>query len=144
MSKTIFVDMDGVVADFEKAMGKHPLNGQDGFRPDLKLDFLQFEPMEGAIEGVDALQNMGHEVYFASTAPWSNPDAWKAKRLWVVKYFPSMYKRLILTHRKDLLMGDYLIDDRTANGAGEFKGKLIKFNPDTTNWKWIVKNIHAI
>jgi 5'(3')-deoxyribonucleotidase len=100
--------------------------------------------MEGAIEGVDALQNMGHEVYFASTAPWSNPDAWKAKRLWVAKYFPSMYKRLILTHRKDLLMGDYLIDDRTANGAGEFKGKLIKFNPDTTNWKWIVNFIHAL
>ena len=41
-----------------------------------------------------------------------------------------MWKRIFLTHRKDLLMGDILIDDRTANGAGEFKGKLILFK----NW----------
>jgi len=128
--QTIFIDMDGVVADFEGAMKLHPLNGQKDFRPDLKLDFLQFEPIDGAIEAIDQLQNMGHEVFFASTAPWSNPDAWKAKRLWVAKYFPSMYKRIFLTHRKDLLMGDILIDDRTANGAGEFKGKLILFK----NW----------
>jgi hypothetical protein len=25
------------------------------------------------------------------------------------------------------MIGDYLIDDRTANGAGEFKGELIQF-----------------
>jgi 5'(3')-deoxyribonucleotidase len=29
-------------------------------------------------------------------------------------------KRLILTHHKNLLVGDYLIDDRTKNGAGQF------------------------
>ena len=127
---TIFIDMDGVVADFEGAMALHPLNGQKDFRPDLKLDFLQFEPMDGALDAIDQLQNMGHEVFFASTAPWSNPDAWKAKRLWVEKHFPSMWKRIFLTHRKDLLMGDILIDDRTANGAGDFKGKFILFD----NW----------
>jgi hypothetical protein len=27
-------------------------------------------------------------------------------------------------------MGDYLIDDRTKNGAGEFKGELIHFGTD--------------
>ena len=69
---TIFVDMDGVVADFDGAMEKHPLNGQKDFRPDLKLDFLQFEPIVGAIDGIKALQDMGHEVFFASTAPWSS------------------------------------------------------------------------
>jgi hypothetical protein len=30
---------------------------------------------------------------------------------------------MAITHLKHLLIGDYLIDDRTANGAGEF-GKL--------------------
>ena len=34
---------------------------------------------------------------------------------------------MFVTHRKDLLIGDYLIDDRTANGAGEFKGELLHF-----------------
>ncbi len=36
-------------------------------------------------------------------------------------------KRLILTHRKDLNIGDFLVDDRTKNGAGEFKGEFIQF-----------------
>ena len=31
------------------------------------------------------------------------------------------------THRKDLLIGDYLIEDRLANGAKDFKGELINF-----------------
>jgi hypothetical protein len=39
---------------------------------------------------------------------------------------------MFITHRKDLLMGDYLIDDRTKNGAGEFRGELLQFG---TNWE---------
>ena len=31
------------------------------------------------------------------------------------------------TNNKNLNSGDYLIDDRTANGAGEFKGEHIHF-----------------
>ena len=37
---------------------------------------------------------------------------------------------MIITHRKDLLIGDYLIDDRLANGAKDFKGKLLRFGYD--------------
>ena len=40
-----------------------------------------------------------------------------------------------ISHRKDLLMGDFLIDDRTKNGAAEFKGKHIHFGTDEfPNW----------
>lgn len=138
--RTIFIDMDGVVANFDKAMQQHTSNGQPDFRPDVELDFLQFEPIDGSIDAIKQLQDAGHEVFFASTAPWANPDAWKAKRLWVERYFPSMYKRIFLTHRKDLLMGDILIDDRTANGAGEFKGKLILFQ----NWVDTLKTIKQL
>ena len=42
-----------------------------------------------------------------------------------------------MTHRKDLLRGDYLIDDRLKNGAGEFKGKLLRFG---TDWETGEKN----
>jgi 5'-nucleotidase len=31
---------------------------------------------------------------------------------------------LILSHHKHLNVGDYLIDDRTANGAGKFGGEV--------------------
>jgi 5'(3')-deoxyribonucleotidase len=37
---------------------------------------------------------------------------------------------MFITHRKDLLIGDYLIDDRLANGAESFKGELIHFGKD--------------
>jgi len=31
------------------------------------------------------------------------------------------------------LMGDYLIDDRLKNGAGEFSGELLRFGVDWEN-----------
>ena len=37
---------------------------------------------------------------------------------------------MFITHRKDLLIGDYLIDDRLANGAKDFKGKLLRLGYD--------------
>jgi hypothetical protein len=36
-------------------------------------------------------------------------------------------------------MGDYLIDDRTKNGAGEFSGELIQFGgKDFPDWKSVL------
>ena len=55
----------------------------------------------------------------------------KNKLKWVKEYLPDIgYKRLILSHNKNLNIGDYLIDDRTKNGAGEFQGELIHFLTD--------------
>lgn len=49
------------------------------------------------------------------------------------------YKRLILSHRKHLNHGDYLIDDREKNVADKFVGELILFGgkkfPD---WKSVI------
>jgi hypothetical protein len=43
---------------------------------------------------------------------------------------------MAVTHLKNMLIGDYLIDDRTANGAGEFGGQLLRFGwaYETENW----------
>jgi len=123
----IFVDMDGVIADFDMAAALHPSRKNKGFRPDLELDFSELEPIPNAIEAVNKLEELGYYVYFASTAPWDNIAAGSQKRAWLEKYFPDYKKRLILTHRKDLLIGDFLIDDHTWNGAGEFIGEHIHF-----------------
>jgi 5'(3')-deoxyribonucleotidase len=40
------------------------------------------------------------------------------------------YKRLIISHHKNLNNGDYLIDDREKNGAKEFAGELIQFGSE--------------
>jgi len=34
---------------------------------------------------------------------------------------------MFITHHKDLLKGDYLIDDRLKNGAENFEGELLSF-----------------
>ena len=53
-------------------------------------------------------------------------------------------KRVIVSHNKNLMIGDYLIDDRTANGAGEFKGELIQFGTEKyPNWKEVLKYLNV-
>ncbi len=50
------------------------------------------------------------------------------------------YKRLILTHNKNLNNGDYLIDDRLKNGADKFKGEHIHFGKDEfLGWEEVVE-----
>ncbi len=63
------------------------------------------------------------DVFILSTSPWKNQSAWSDKVMCVTKYFDDVFhKRMIITHRKDLVEGDYLIDDRGKNGTSEFKG----------------------
>jgi 5'(3')-deoxyribonucleotidase len=95
--------------------------------------------MEGALEAVKTLSGI-YDIYILSTAPWNNPSAWSDKLEWVKRYLGEYgYKRLILTHHKELNRGDYLIDDREANGAGKFEGELIRFGETGRTWSEIVE-----
>jgi 5'(3')-deoxyribonucleotidase len=130
---TIFLDMDGVLANFEKAASLIP----DVKRPDLHLDFSTFEPMPGAIDAVEKLIDMGHDVYIATTPPWDNPSAWAQKRDWVVTWLPQLKRKMFLTHHKNLLKGDILIDDTTYRGQKDFEGKFIHFGIGNNKMNWI-------
>ncbi len=138
----IYVDLDGVTADLECAiLTKYGSDANIGKIVDTDPEIFDNLPLiPGAKDGIIALMSQGHEIYFLSTAPWENPRAWASKRQWVEKHFGiHAYKRLILTHRKDLVIGDYLIDDRTANGAGKFKGIHIHFGKAPfENWEKII------
>ena len=116
----IYVDMDNVIVDFKSALRKRGID--EGMKDADNLDgiFSEMDPMPGAIDGYNKLVKMGHDVYILSTAPWNNPSAWSDKLLWVKKYLGEVaYKRLILSHNKNLNKGDYLIDDRDKNAAGD-------------------------
>jgi len=49
---------------------------------------------------------------------------------------------LILTHRKDLVKGDILIDDRPNNGAKDFEGEWIHFGSENfPDWSSVIKHL---
>ena len=129
----IYVDMDGVIADFEKAAGKLP--GEQQGRPDLYVDYLYLDVIPGAEEAISYL-NEHHEVFIASTPPWTRIQCWADKRAWLEQWFPDLKRKLILTHRKDLLIGDVLIDDSQYRGQPDFQGEWYWFNKNWTNRNW--------
>lgn len=142
--KLVYIDLDGVVADFVSAMNAHALINELSFNKDpdtIPGLFRSLKPIESAISSVEKLlHSEKYEVYFLSTAPWNNPSAWTDKRLWLAEQFGDIInRRLILTHRKDLVKGDILIDDRPNNGTKDFEGELIKFGSDEyPNWDSVI------
>ena len=137
--KILFVDMDNVLVDFKS--GINNLSEKDKNKYLKNYDevpriFSLMNPMPNAIESYQKLSKT-YDTYILSTAPWNNPTAWSDKLLWVKRYLGKYaYKRLILSHNKNLNFGDYLIDDRLANGTGDFKGELIQFGSEKfKTWK---------
>ena len=129
----IYVDMDGVIANFDKAKKLLPEKQQG--RPDLYVDYLYLDVIPGAEKALSYL-NEHHEIFIASTPPWTRPEVWSDKRIWLEQNFPYLKRKLILTHRKDLLIGDVLIDDSQYRGQPDFKGEWFWFNKNWTNKNW--------
>ncbi|QVJ82180.1 sigma-70 family RNA polymerase sigma factor [Xylanibacter ruminicola] len=51
---------------------------------------------------------------------------------------------MIITHRKDLCLGDYLIDDRGKNGTSEFSGEWIEFGSEKfPDWESVLKYLES-
>jgi 5'(3')-deoxyribonucleotidase len=143
VKKILYVDMDNVLVDFVSAFPRVPeetLKAYEGHLDDVPGIFALMKPVPGALAAYHALSQQ-YDTYILSTSPWDNPSAWKDKVEWVQKYLGDVaYKRLILTHHKELNRGDYLIDDRTKNGAGEFAGEHIHFGTEQfPDWDRVVK-----
>lgn len=155
--RIIFFDMDNVLVDFQSGLDKVPQEikaqyDDDGTgKPhydDIPGIFSLMDPMPGAIEAVKALADCGrYELYILSTAPWGNPSAWTDKLEWVKKHLDSdrpdgnFYKRLILSHHKNLCIQRraWLIDDRKAHGAEHFEHHLIQFGSgEFPDWNSVV------
>lgn len=143
----LYIDLDGVIVDLIGELDLEIVHvTQTLEKPTDWIDlsetiFLNARPVPGALEAVAELEKH-YEVFILSTAPWKNVHSWSQKRIWVEKYLPSMYKKLILTHNKELLIGDYLIDDRTKNGAAEFQGKHIHIFSDAyPTWDSVLEEL---
>lgn len=140
----VYVDMDGVVANFAKKWKKmygkeldlyHIPPTPTGFYSDLEI-------IPGSIDAIKKLSEH-FDVYFLSTAEWNNISSWSDKRLWIEKHFGKYaHKRLILSHNKSLHIGKYLIDDRAIDTNLAFTGEFIHFGSTMfPTWESVINYI---
>ena len=146
----VYVDMDGVLVDFPDSVSAlHPSIRQECIawvnQDPINNDWTDFDglfasllPKDGIQDAIDRLE-VKFEVYLLSTAPWKSHSSLSDKRRWIAKYLPNLpEKRLILSHRKDLNRGSYLIDDRDKNGAAKDEERaIVKGFGDYDGQEWI-------
>lgn len=147
MKKIVYVDMDNVLVDFPSSFPRvdpELLARYDTDRDDIPGIFRLMDPLPGAIEAFHELAEH-FDTYILSTAPWRNPSAWSDKLDWVQKHLGDpAHKRLILSHHKNLNHGDFLIDDRTHNGADRFPGEHIHFGQDPfPDWDAVMRYLRT-
>ena len=147
MKKILYIDMDGVLADWNTAIKALPQETRDRYADKIdELDglFGTLKPLPGAIEAFELLAS-AFDVYILSTPSWNNPSSWSDKLFWVQRYLgKNAEKRLILSHRKDLNLGDFLIDDRLKNGADKFTGERIHFGTAKfSGWPSVINYLMA-
>jgi 5'-nucleotidase len=139
MVNRVFIDMDGVIVDFDGFMAKRKLTADE-----VKLTqgaYLDMDPIPGAIEGVRKIIAMGFDVFVATKPPTGVAHAYAAKAQWIIDHLPELAKKIIITSDKGLLGDDkdYLIDDRIHKAnCHHFKGQLIEVTK-TTGWDYLVE-----
>lgn len=143
----IMVDMDHVLADFDKTY-----IAIKTIQPDLDYPqsvpgfFASLEPIENAISTYFWLHE-NFDTWILTRPSYMNPHCYTDKRLWVEKYLGlDICTKLILCPDKSLIKSDYLIDDMPWPG---FSGTQLLFGKhgDYKNWpsvKTYFKNKYQI
>ena len=129
----VFVDMDGVLCDFDNAH-KEAIEKNPNIRyPQSQYGFFaNLKPIPRAIEYYKLIRDVNNYDMRILTSPSVlNPMSYTEKRVWVEKYLGiEEAKKMILAPDKSLLIGDFLIDDYNYHKESkqhEFQGELIWF-----------------
>jgi len=142
-SNMIFIDMDGVLADFETKMIElfpevaNMVQHSEEVRPyadkcqELVGFYRDLPPMPGAIEAFHALRQK-YDVWILSAPSFDNPHSYTEKREWCREHLGDehIYKKIILSNDKGFFSGRALIDDRTKYGVEHFTGEHIHFGQE--------------
>tara|TARA_R110001583_G_C5670239_1_gene410776 strand:- start:13225 stop:13683 length:459 start_codon:yes stop_codon:yes gene_type:complete len=146
MTAIVYIDMDDTICHFrtafEQAVAANPAiqfpQSQYGF-------FENLEPIEHAIASIESLlADERFDPYILTAPSIRNPLCYTGKRVWVERYLGLDFcHRLIISARKDLLKGEYLIDDYSAGkGQDTFEGQLIHFgNVDFPDWPTVMAHL---
>lgn len=124
----VICDMDEVICDFTNTLLKaYNCKYKSGIKKedltkwalpqemkDIFLEtesfFIEMPPFDGAIEFVKELKSISADLLIATCASGVSRIA-KEKMLWMEIWLPELVNNMCITSRKDMLRGDYIIDD---------------------------------
>jgi 5'-nucleotidase len=130
--KILYLDMDGVLADFDGAVTAHIHNPPEMFLPGF---FRNLKVMPGAKEGVKALLDNPKLKAYIGTKHTTKTDYSPSEKVgWVREHFPELIRRMCIVTDKNLLRGDYLIDDDLR--WKDFQGEFIHFDKTKPEEEW--------
>ncbi len=138
-SQRIFVDMDNTLCAYTQRFREKRAAQPEVLYPQSQYGFFaNLDPLPGAIEAYKALEE-AYEVYILTAPSYKNPLCYTEKRVWVERHLGlETTPNLIICQRKEMLMGDYLIDDH----AYDFQGELIHFGTDRfPDWAAVLSHL---
>lgn len=142
----VYVDMDHTFCDFEpsrRAWQTWALTEVEKTWPwSMPGFFRSLSPMPGALEFWQAFYDKV-DLYFLTRPSFQNRHCYTEKADWVFRYLGEEgVKRLIISPRKDFLIGDVLIDDSTNCGQEQFEGEWWQFaSLQFPDWKTVSKKL---
>lgn len=144
--KVVYIDMDGVLCDFDDAFARDKLVFPDNPYPQSRKGFYsELKPITGAVDAMSLLIKLDSFDTYILTAPSIyNPLSYTEKRLWVENHLGFEWvKRLIISPNKSLLKGDILIDDhKTGRGQDTFEGMLFHFgSAEFPDWEIVMQRL---
>ena len=140
---TIYVDMDDVLADFSTRHAERIKANPKIQYPQAEYGFFaNLDPIPNAITGYDFLHK-NFIVHILTAPSVHNPMCYTEKRVWVEKHLGiEAAERMIISGYKNLLKGDYLIDDNVSGKAQDlFNGELIHFGKNGVDWSYVVSTL---
>lgn len=125
--KTILFSIEDTLADSRNEIAKGKT-------------FVEIEPISGAVKAFRKLSE-SYDCYILSSARYNYPQEWAENLKWVEKNLGvHAWDRMILSNRKDMIIGDYLIDrypDR--HKIEDFMGTVIEFGSETfKTWEDVI------
>lgn len=77
---------------------------------DREKKFAEMEPETNAVRAFEKLSQV-YDTFILASAPYNDPDSWRERVVWCEEHLGvGAWNRLIVSNRKDLVMGDYVID----------------------------------
>ena len=138
--KIVYVDLDGVLADFITAfVRERELNPEQPYPQSQYGFFMNLEPIKDSIESFKMLEEH-FDMWILTRPSVQNPLCYTEKAIWVrEKLGLDIQRKTIMCCDKSLLKGDFLIDDTTDYGQTDFEGRFIHFVTDKfPDWKTVV------